>query len=292
MNIASILSIFMITFERYFVICRPLRVRSLLTKSHILKLIFMIWTIAILTNLPYIYLTEYKKAYFFDKNTTEYKCVANVWFFYTIIVFYLVLFLKNNRDIIWMFILWKVNFVIYLLIGIVLVLMYHQISKYLQRSNKMLRCNFEKDELHECMNQNGTSIPNNLKLDVIHNVAVSSTKSFNYKNEKSADLHKPMLIKSASATDIDKKSKAKKIITNSGSSTSHQYILNKYIIPRKQLIFMIMCVIVIFYVCLFPLKIWALVLMFFAHKPNFPKIVDLRTFWYINITSKNWKTYY
>jgi hypothetical protein len=60
MGIASILSLFMITFERYYVICRPLKVRSVITKSYVLKLILLIWCVSIVINLPFIFLTEYK----------------------------------------------------------------------------------------------------------------------------------------------------------------------------------------------------------------------------------------
>lgn len=37
--------------------------------------------------------------------------------------------------------------------------------------------------------------------------------------------------------------------------------LERYIKPRKQLISMLMCVIIVFYVCLFPLKIWNMILV-------------------------------
>lgn len=32
--------------------------------------------------------------------------------------------------------------------------------------------------------------------------------------------------------------------------------LDRYVRPRQQLIFMLMCVVIIFYVCVFPIKIW------------------------------------
>lgn len=58
---------------------------------------------------------------------------------------------------------------------------------------------------------------------------------------------------------------------------------DKYTKPRKQLILMLMCVIVGFYVCLFPLKIWTLILMFIGHRPFFLRVIKLRHYWYISI---------
>ena len=75
MGIASILSIFMIMFERYYVICRPLIVRSVITKSHILKLIFIIWVLSITINIPFIFLTEHKLDKFFDKESLEFNLI-------------------------------------------------------------------------------------------------------------------------------------------------------------------------------------------------------------------------
>jgi hypothetical protein len=244
MGIASILSIFMITFERYYVICRPLNVKSLITKSHILKLIFSIWIISITFNLPFIYLTEYKLAKFFDKNSIEYKCVAkttmNHWsLYYTVIV----------------------NFFIYLVIGVVLIIMYYEISKYLKKSNKLLRKN-----LTNTAESNGSN-----ELIVL--------VSLNKENRKFSDS---LLFKSNSfktPQNLPCSSSVQNRNCIGGSSSSQQFILDRYIIPRKQLIYMIMCVIVIFYVSLFPLKIWTLLLMFFGHNPAFPRIINLRAYW-------------
>lgn len=58
---------------------------------------------------------------------------------------------------------------------------------------------------------------------------------------------------------------------------------DKYTKPRRQLIMMLMCVIVGFYVCLFPLKIWTLILMFIGHQPFFLRVIKLRQYWYISI---------
>jgi hypothetical protein len=46
---------------------------------------------------------------------------------------------------------------------------------------------------------------------------------------------------------------------------------------------MLLYVIIVFYVCLFPVKIWNLIFMFFGHKPAFRNVITLRRFWYINV---------
>ena len=60
LGVASILSIFFITLERFYVICRPLDVKSLMTQSRTLKLIIFIWLSAFVINFPFIHLAEYQ----------------------------------------------------------------------------------------------------------------------------------------------------------------------------------------------------------------------------------------
>jgi hypothetical protein len=56
--------------------------------------------------------------------------------------------------------------------------------------------------------------------------------------------------------------------------------LERYIKPRKQLIFMLMWVVVIFYVCVFPVKLWWIFLIVMGKSLH----IRLREFWYIQIT--------
>jgi hypothetical protein len=273
MGIASILSLFMITFERYYVICRPLKVKSLITKSHILRLIGAIWVISIGINMPFIFLTEYKLAKFFDKNTTEYKCVAkpaNDWSLYYIVL---------------------MNFVIYFVIAIILLLMYQRISNYLTCSNKLLalqssllndkrKSSIVYHSTNRLDRQTKRSNSGSFKKEN-SNVKLSISSSFN--NNLTA---KPMLEVEDNTTTITSNNNNNNVETSASSILNSKSGYDKYIKPRKQLIFMIMWVIVVFYVSLFPFKIWTLILMFFGHKPAFPRIVNLRTFWYINVTSR------
>ena len=119
MSLASILTIFMISLERYFVICKPLKVKSIITQSHTLKIIVLIWIISITVNLPFIFLSEYKLALFYDNpNKREYKCAsvaANKW-----TVIYSI----------------SVTFVVFVIIGVILVWMFYKITKCLKSSTK------------------------------------------------------------------------------------------------------------------------------------------------------------
>lgn len=96
-------------------------------------------------------------------------------------------------------------------------------------------------------------------------------------NFKDSSLRKP-LTPTASQNLVNQAGKSNSLNTNNE--------LERYIKPRKQLISMLMCVIIVFYVCLFPLKIWNMILMFFGHIPGFQEIITLRRYWYINITAR------
>lgn len=124
MNFASILSIFFITIDRYYVICKPLAVKSRMNQGRTLKLIVLIWMVAILINAPLIYLSEYDLKPFRDPLTGEYqmeyacntRAVGN-WALYYIVC---------------------VTFLFYVLIGLILIFMYYKISAHLRKSNKFL----------------------------------------------------------------------------------------------------------------------------------------------------------
>ena len=59
--------------------------------------------------------------------------------------------------------------------------------------------------------------------------------------------------------------------------------LERYIKPRQQLIFMLMWVVVIFYVCVFPIKVWWITLMLIGNT-QYIRRLKLREYWYISIT--------
>jgi len=240
MTFASILTILFITCERYYVICLPLKLKSIMTPSRTFKIIILIWFISITVNLPFIYLSEYKKAKFYDNNVFEYKCSAkptSVWAFYYIIL---------------------VSFSVYFIIGFVLLIMYYKITKNLKLSNKILYSATHKDNM------------------IVSHASDEQNEYFLSKLAQEKIQH----LKRHSVHEIREIRKLK--TTKKHRNTE----LDRYIKPRKQLIFMLMCIIISFYVCLFPLKIWSLILIFFAHEPFFTRIITLRTYMYINITTR------
>lgn len=60
--------------------------------------------------------------------------------------------------------------------------------------------------------------------------------------------------------------------------------LEKHIKQRRQLIFMLMCVLFTFYICLFPLKIWNLTILIGSQLPGFYQKIGFKNYWRINIT--------
>jgi len=293
MSHASILTIFAITCERYYVICRPLSVKSLLTPCFTLKIIILIWFISITVNLPFLYLTDYQLQYFLDIKSEQYQCRANA--VNTLPYYYVLAF----------------SYAIYFLTAVILLLIYCQISKCLNQSNDMLIKNFKnkiakqpterkksKEEIENC----DQDVEN--KTLLIKKAATTSTDETsnpkaikkcnsnidmcNKTNERKENMKCSKQTTQTIVFDSTNKSAKNKMGTHNNANSIFIEINNedfeKYIKPRKQLIHMLMCIIVLFYVCLYPLKIWNLILMFFAHKPSFTEIINLRTYMYVSVT--------
>nr|QVK45673.1 G protein-coupled receptor [Proales similis] len=200
MSVASILSLLMITVERFMVICLPLHVKSVMTFSRTVKILIAIWVVSIVLNVPFIFRSEYKLAHFFDNDIDEYKCTAK----------------PSNQ---WSYIYFlSITFAIYCLIGFMLLLLFALILRSLNASNRLLREN------------------------------------------KRAQI---------------------------SSSCPQQADDDKHIKTRRQLIIMLICINVLFYICLFPLKIWNLILLLFAHKPKFIQIISLRSYMLINVITRS-----
>jgi hypothetical protein len=294
MSHASILTIFAITCERYYVICRPLSVKSLLTPCFTLKVIILIWFISLTVNLPFLFLTEYKLQYFLDVRGEQYQCSANA--VNTLPYYYVLAF----------------SYAIYFLTAVILLLMYCQISKCLNKSNDMLIENFKnkikqqqqhtetqkpKEDAEECVQdeennkllvKEATTITSSQNLKAIKQS--NSNNNIYYKNNECKDK----MVRSKQTHLMVSNSKNKSVRHKMGSNNNinctnieiNNEDFEKYIKPRKQLIHMLMCIIVLFYVCLYPLKIWNLILMFFAHKPSFTEIINLRTYMYVSVTAR------
>lgn len=240
---ASILTIFFISLERFYVICKPLVAKSLMTQSRTLKLMILIWITSIIINLPLIFMSEYNLRPFHD-STVYYKCTANTDDSF-----------GHWRQIYSFF----VTFIIYLIIGILLLFMYYRITKNLNRSTTILVSNADAYIIRKLSN------------DIIHEPD-ELEKNINYIRSSQGQL---LFVKT------DKSNNQPCIDTPRLSINSN---LERYIKPRKQLIFILKLVIFVFYVCLFPLKIWNIIIMFFGHHASFRRVIQLREYWIINIT--------
>jgi hypothetical protein len=292
MGYASILSIFFITLDRYYVICKPLTVKSIMTQARTLKVVILIWIVSVIANVPFLFLSSYKLAKFYDC-TEGYKCYTKL----------------SNLSKYYVFFSY---FVIYFLIGMALLFMYYRIFKFLKRSN---------DFLFSC--QRKSDAPSKTKENcVIEGQSLTDEDTRTNKVEilkKSKKNGKIVLARLASdpdlALDEDEANRVNQSITNDTETTKvnntnnrssygemvfyrkrdnteETIVINvnnklgKYVKQRKQIIGMLVALITVFYVCMFPLRIWNLVLILFGDKPWFNKHIRLREYWYISITCR------
>jgi len=241
MGLASILSILFITIDRYLVICRPLKVKSVINLKRTCRIIVFIWITSILLNLPFIFLSQYKEKKYFDCST-GYTCI-----------------LKADYLISYYYIL-AIYFFFYFIIAIVLLIMYYKIFGFLNKSNRFL---------YSC---NGNL---SLRYQKENNQLLGSNKQFDDLN----NIETVARMNSVSLSLMRKKSIKKSIDCELTCGFNF-----KFIKQRKKVIAMLVYIIVLFYICWLPLKIWNFILLFISHKPLFSKHVSLRLFWYINIT--------
>lgn len=257
MGFASILTITVITLDRYWVICRPLSVKSVMNQSRTFKLIILIWIISIIINLPIISFTYYKEATFFDC-TVAYKCTVTI----------------DSR--LKHFYIISVYFLNYFLIGIILLLMYARIFVFLRKSNTFLI---------SCSNEHSS----NSKKESLTNTDSSRVFS-GLPNNEVINLTRKIGTKRSSNTRNRIDSRAGNFILfkrDEGESLIALNINNgkcgKYVKQRRQIIILLVIIIVFFYLSLFPLKIWNLAILYFSHQPSFTEVITLRNYWYINI---------
>nr|QVK45671.1 G protein-coupled receptor [Proales similis] len=239
MSLASILSILAITCERFYVICHPLQVKSVITFKSTLMVVALIWTVSIITNLPLIYLTDYSMGSFYDEPQLAYQCSANVGHGYWRIYFVFT------------------SFIIYFLIGILLLVMYYKITKNLNESTKLLiltsNRNLRRYSHFEDIQTNLLALSQQLE-----------PKGANVPAKRKSTIGNLLL--PPELTDL------------AG--------MEELVKPRRQLIILLMCVIIIFYVCLFPLRTWNIFLLFYSHQDWFREKISLRTYLLVSITTR------
>ena len=254
LGVASILSIFFITLERFYVICRPLSVKSLMTQSRTLKLVIFIWLVAVFINLPFIFLSRFELGHFYD-DTYEFKCLLKV---------------DSNNSVAYVI---TVSFLIYFFIGIVLIYMYCKISMQLNKSTLYI---------FSFSNESKSQLSQFIKNKPMAQSVVSETGHSNHEQHSSQT-------NSNRRGSYYKTSEGELVLLRKHTITDRNFLhsnncLFNYIRLRRKLIFMLIIVIVAFYVCLFPLKIWNLIFMFYGHKDAFREVIKLKIYWFINIT--------
>lgn len=294
-SLASLLTILFITCDRYYVICKPVSVKSSMTKHRTLKLVILIWLVTIIVNLPFLFMSNYKLYYFNDDCSLGYKCYTKI----TPLNKYYILFSY---------------FLIYFVVGFVLLYMYLTIYKFLKRSNDfLLSCSInraEKIRIHNtCRDHNW------------HELESFSIKSYSHDNLNRVNLQLQMNELSKKSYVPNKKLKltpssnlipsqqmedqtqtAHRLLTKSThgnliffrkmSNSDETIVINmnnklgKYVKQRKNIIGMLVTLIVVFYICIFPLRVWNLVLILFSHHTIFLSHVGIREYWYISVTCR------
>lgn len=173
-----------------------------------------------------------------------------------------------------------VTYVLYFVVGLVLLAMYYKITRYLRTSMDIMayadlgnkKNNSSQSSMSKKSNNNNSLRTNNTNNSLTDNNNNNNESAYKQVNNKTSSMK--LLQPQPGASVSNPEETSSKLNVN-----DH----DKYTKPRKQLIMMLMCVIVSFYVCLFPLKIWTLILMFIGHRPFFLRVIKLRHYWYISI---------
>ena len=240
----------MITAERYYVICKvknfcnlsfyqqnfyliylkPLKVKSVMTQSRTFKIIILIWFVSITINIPYVFpLTEYNIRLYSD-NTLGFECNA-----------------KSRGLPTFLYIITN-TFLSYVVIGIILVYLYNKITQNLNRSNKFLAVSASQSAKNKLEDYPGTEDGQKVlecRCDKDEDIIEDEDDD---KNKLSGNnvIKKKFLPEKTSKPSLNKVKLERKEVDT------------KTIKNRRKLIYMLKFVIILFYVCLFPLKTWSL----------------------------------
>lgn len=116
-------------------------------------------------------------------------------------------------------------------------------------------------------------------------IKVKKSSDKNKKCSDKARLKKLISVRSNSFDNTNFSNGGNLLANNNNNTNNKNSHLEKHIKQRRQLIFMLMCVLFTFYICLFPLKLWNMTLMFYSYLiPDLFKKLSYTTYWFINIT--------
>lgn len=156
-----------------------------------------------------------------------------------------------------------ISFLLYFLIGIVLVQMYCRISQQLSKSTLYVFSFSVESKTNYSLLRRQISKESETR------------QKFNTRNR-----HDPV------RTSVGELVTLRKLTVGTINYPTSNSLL-KYIRLRRKLICMLIGVVVAFYACLFPLKVWNLVYMFCGHRDWFIEVVTLRVYWTISITVRS-----
>ena len=273
-SIVSILTIFLITLERYYVICRPLKIKSFITKPRTIKLIALIWLVSVFINLPLIFFTHYNPIT--DDDTSDDTLASSSFISSTPslprgdhdVEYSCEIMFDEGFTTSWhIYYIMTMLFLVYFLCGMVLIFMFYKISKNLKSSEHMLLTNANMSKALIEMNKHdktSSPLPHSPSSKSAHrSILVDKgdqdvSSPIHQQQEQPSSHHTTNHLMPTSGPDMDAGANRPRI--NSTATRNH---LEKIMKPRRQLIFMLMSVIIVFYVCVYPIKMLSLILVFY-----------------------------
>jgi hypothetical protein len=255
MSFASILFIFFITLGRYLIICKPLSFSFRLNQQRSVLTIAFVCIVSILVNAPLVFLSEHNLKRFVDSGELEYTCNT-----------------KSNQT--WsLFYMVSVTFLFYVIIGVVLVFMFVKIILSLRRSTQFLLVTGSLNEKRNSLNT--ITLQNKQEpRDVLEKLNKYSQERETKEGNNNPKMNEDDTTKQPTVWRVQQICKEEYENAN----------LQKYIKQRRQIVAMLICVLSAFYLCIFPIKIWSLVMMFGSNIPRFYAQIGLNNYWFINIT--------
>lgn len=266
-----------LTLENLLIIIYIFKVHSIITKSRTLKCIALIWAFSIFINSPFLYFTEYIPDNKFNDGTNEPICITSI-----------------DTKTQWAYLVID-TFIIYLIIGVVLIIIYINICRSLTKSTlvfndlpirKLPNDKKTRTTLDTLSQKPSVQTLNSLFIDSNPNdLNVDQHKNENFDSDISCvnnNKNKEKLKPSFSKYSIDSSLSSMKSINTVHENDRNNSRLNvnnsiNYLKPRRQLIFMLMCLIFVFYICVFPSKI-SLLFMY-----DISQSLDMISFYYLNI---------
>ena len=226
-------------------------------------------------NSPFLYFTQYIPDNKFNDGTNDSICITSI-----------------DTKAQWAYLVVD-TFIIYLIIGIILIVIYVNICRSLTKSTlvfndlpmtKKLNDKKKRDMLDMMSQKPSVQTLNSLFIEPNPTeISVEQQKNENFDLDSLSKNNKNNKVKpSFSKYSLDSSLSSMKSINTVSESDRNNSRLNvnnsiNYLKPRRQLIFMLMCLIFVFYICVLPSKI-SLLFMY-----DIGQSLDLISYYYLNI---------